>query len=72
VIPPVASESQLEPLDDVQRRAASLREMASRGNLHLAPGTTDAGVVEDKAMAIREALSPTRVGRIYEDFRPNA
>lgn len=72
-IPPVEVEEQLTPIDDVQRRAASLREAVAHGNLTLAPETTDSGAMEDKVNAIRAALSPTRVGRMLSDeFRPSA
>lgn len=73
VIPSVGSEEQLAPVDEVQRRAASLREAVAHGNLTLAPGSTDSGVMEDKVSAIRAALGPTRVSRMLsEEFRPSA
>lgn len=83
VIPQVFDEEQMNPVDEVQRRSASLRARANEGNMILAPGTTDSGmgVGEDKLSAIRAALGPTRVGRMLsgtselgapEDFRPSA
>jgi hypothetical protein len=74
-IPQVFEEDQLDPVDNVQRRAASLRAGANRGNLTLAPGMTDSGVGEDKLDAIRAALGPTRVGRLLQgapqEFQPS-
>jgi hypothetical protein len=77
-IPQVFEEDQLNPVDNVSKRAASLRAEMSAGNLNLAPGMTDSGAGEDKLNAIRAALGPTRVGRLLretgasEDFRPSA
>ena len=73
IIPQVVSEDQLEPVNEVQRRSASLRDAATNGNLTLSPRETDLGVGnEDKVSAIRAALSPTRVGRLNDEFRASA
>lgn len=72
IVPPVVIEEQLSPANETQRRAAALRAQAAGGNLTLASGATDSDVAEDKVIAIRAALGPTKVGRLHEDFSPNA
>lgn len=73
VIPQVFAEQQLEPVTEPMRRAASLREDLSRGNMNLAPGNADSGATgNDRVSVIRAALGPTKLGRLLnEELRPS-
>lgn len=71
VIPPVIGEEQLAPSSETSQRAASLRKAANSGNLTLAPAMADTGTGSDKLSRIRDALGPTKVGRMLtEEFQP--
>lgn len=72
IVPPIVVSAQVEGLDEIAERAASLRKSAASGNLLFAPSTPDATVSGDRSTSIREALGPTRISRMLtEEFRPN-